>query len=147
MKLERGQLLKVPSYLIRRLKHHFYNLEKHAVTLVLGCNGLIWVGERNEAKYNMMEDDEEDSNPANSQSHLEQEGAQTLLATRLTICRIANAVRVLSKLAFSITEEVIMNLVDLSTNRGIDVHDMLAPEFCVLAAEAEVERRHKSKKS
>ncbi|KAL8152186.1 hypothetical protein V2J09_009946 [Rumex salicifolius] len=143
-KLESGQLLKVPAYLIRRRKHHFYNLEEYLVTLVIGCNGLIWVGESIEAKDNMMEEDEDSSPAADSLSH--EESAQTPLKTREIICRIANAIRVLSKLGFSVTKDVIMNLVDLSMDRSIDVHDMLAPEFFVLAAEAEAERRQKNRK-
>lgn len=87
-----------------------------------------------------MEEDEASGCPADSMS------AQTPFETREVICRIANAVRVLFKLGFSITKDVIMNLVDLSKYRNVDVHDMLAPEFFVLAAEAEAERRQKNKK-
>uniref|UniRef100_A0A7N2MM22 Uncharacterized protein n=1 Tax=Quercus lobata TaxID=97700 RepID=A0A7N2MM22_QUELO len=36
-KLERGQLLTVPSYLVRRRKQHFHHLEQCGVDLILGC--------------------------------------------------------------------------------------------------------------
>eukprot|EP00271_Cylindrocystis_brebissonii_P016426 TRINITY_DN39970_c0_g1_i1.p1 TRINITY_DN39970_c0_g1~~TRINITY_DN39970_c0_g1_i1.p1 ORF type:complete len:406 (-),score=83.55 TRINITY_DN39970_c0_g1_i1:247-1464(-) len=44
-KLEGGQLVRVPPYLIRRLKHHFCTLEPPGVGVILGCNGYVWVGQ------------------------------------------------------------------------------------------------------
>ncbi|KAL6844784.1 hypothetical protein ACP4OV_025443 [Aristida adscensionis] len=43
-KLERGQLLKVPAYLVKRQKQHCHHLEQYDVDLILGFNGFIWVG-------------------------------------------------------------------------------------------------------
>lgn len=42
-KLVGGQLIQVPSYLIRRQKQHFHVTDL-SVTVILGCNGYIWVG-------------------------------------------------------------------------------------------------------
>ncbi|XP_071688811.1 uncharacterized protein [Rutidosis leptorrhynchoides] len=44
-------------------------------------------------------------------------------------------------LGFSITIDVILEIVDLSSDKGIDIHEMLGAEFCVLVAEKEAERR------
>uniref|UniRef100_A0A2N9GWP2 K Homology domain-containing protein n=1 Tax=Fagus sylvatica TaxID=28930 RepID=A0A2N9GWP2_FAGSY len=55
-KLERGQLLTVPPYLVKRCKQHFHHVEQYGVDLILGCNGFIWVGEHVEAKDDMEED-------------------------------------------------------------------------------------------
>uniref|UniRef100_A0A0E0HVX1 S1 motif domain-containing protein n=1 Tax=Oryza nivara TaxID=4536 RepID=A0A0E0HVX1_ORYNI len=44
-KLERGQLLVVPAYLVKRRKQHFHHLEQYDVDLILGCNGFIWTAE------------------------------------------------------------------------------------------------------
>jgi exosome complex component RRP4 len=41
-KLRNGQLVRVPSGLVRRLKSHFFSLPC-GVDLILGLNGYIWV--------------------------------------------------------------------------------------------------------
>ncbi|KAK7243149.1 hypothetical protein RIF29_37936 [Crotalaria pallida] len=144
-KLNRGQLLTVPPYLVKRQKQHFHHLEQHGVDLILGCNGFIWVGEHIEAKDEMVEDQVDQSNKS-SGSLEEQEKNYTTLETRKYLCRAANAVRVLSTLGFNITSEIIVGIADLSLSLNLDIHDMLGSEFHVLVAEKEVERRRSSKK-
>ncbi|XP_043719347.1 exosome complex component RRP4 homolog [Telopea speciosissima] len=157
-KLERGQLLMVPPYLVKRRKQHFLSLvnrhkwyfhylEKISIDLILGCNGFIWVGEHVEARDNMVEDQE--TKPEQQNSKLsgismrleEQERTYTPLETRQSICRIANAVRVLSSLGLGLNVEVIMETVELSISLNLDINEMLGAEFCVQTAEREVERR------
>ncbi|GMH19040.1 hypothetical protein Nepgr_020881 [Nepenthes gracilis] len=109
-KLDRGQLLAVPCYLVKRRKQHFHQLEQYGVTLVLGCNGFIWVGEHiNINAEDSMLEDQLNKAPENidAKTNIFDEGDQTHteLETRQNICRIANAVRVLSILCFSITIE------------------------------------------
>ncbi|GAB4841183.1 exosome non-catalytic core subunit rrp4 [Ancistrocladus abbreviatus] len=147
-KLERGQLLTVPPYLVKRQKQHFHQLEQQAVTLVLGCNGFIWVGEYIEAKDNSITEEQLNKSQQGDAKSSLQEKVQTYTSfeVRQNICRIANAVRVLSTLGFSITIEVILGIVDLSTSLNLDIHDMLGAEFCVLVAEREAERRSSSTK-
>ncbi|XP_076904495.1 exosome complex component RRP4 homolog [Bidens hawaiensis] len=147
-KLEKGQMLTVSPYLVKKRKHHFSHLEEYGVDLVLGCNGIIWVGEHVEVKDKMIEDEPIPTKPEseNNKSQIsisleEQEEAYTPLKTRENICRIANAIRVLSTLGFTITVEVITEIIDMSIKMGVDVHDMLGAEFCVLVAEKEAERR------
>ncbi|GAB4829763.1 hypothetical protein Ancab_019418 [Ancistrocladus abbreviatus] len=55
-KLERGQLLIVPPYLVKRWKQHFHQTEQYVVALVRGCNGFIWVAEYIEARDNIIEE-------------------------------------------------------------------------------------------
>ncbi|KAL5134977.1 Exosome complex component RRP4 [Glycine soja] len=62
-KLNRGQLLIVPPYLVKRQKQHFHHLEEFGIDLILGCNGFIWVGEHVEAKDDMVEDQVSQSDP------------------------------------------------------------------------------------
>lgn len=151
-KLNRGQLLTVLPYLVKRQKQHFHHLEEFGIDLILGCNGFIWVGEHVEAKDDMVEDQVNQSDPQilspgkNSASLEEQEKNYTTLETRKYICRAANAVRVLSTLGFNITLEIIKGIVDLSLSMNVDIHDMLGSEFCVLVAEKEAERRSSNKK-
>ncbi|KAL7584349.1 exosome complex component RRP4 homolog isoform X1 [Lactuca sativa] len=143
-KLERGQMLTVSPYLVKRRKQHFHHLQQYGIDLILGCNGFIWVGEHVETKDNMVED-ELIKPPNKSQTTLEeQEQAYTPLETRQNICRIANAIRVLSTLGFSITLDVIQEVVDMSSSKGLNIHEMLAAEFSVLVAEREAERRSSS---
>lgn len=145
-KLERGQLLSAPSYLVKRRKQHFHQLDQYGVLLILGCNGYVWVGELVEAKDRMEVDQVNLSEEANmkSRSYMsleETEPDYTPLETRRNICRIANAVRVLSILGFNITIEVILEIFELSISENVDVHDMLGAEFCVRVAEKESDRR------
>lgn len=145
-KLERGQLLSAPSYLVKRRKQHFHQLDQYGVLLILGCNGYVWVGELVEAKDRMEVDQVNLSEEANmkSRSYIsleETEPDYTPLETRRNICRIANAVRVLSILGFNITIEVILEIFELSISENVDVHDMLGAEFCVQVAEKEADRR------
>lgn len=144
VQLERGQMLTVSPYLVKRRKQHFHHLQQYGIDLILGCNGFIWVGEHVETKDNMVED-ELIKPPNKSQTTLEeQEQAYTPLETRQNICRIANAIRVLSTLGFSITLDVIQEVVDMSSSKGLNIHEMLAAEFSVLVAEREAERRSSS---
>ncbi|KAL8252957.1 hypothetical protein R6Q59_036650 [Mikania micrantha] len=145
-KLERGQMLTVSPYLVKRRKQHFHYLEKFGIDLILGCNGFIWVGEHVEIQDKMIEDEPTKTDPENNKSPMsttleEQEQTYTPLETRQNICRIANAIRVLSTLGFSITIDVILEIVDLCTEKGLDIHQMLGAEFCVLVAEKEAKRR------
>ncbi|XP_038882865.1 exosome complex component RRP4 homolog isoform X2 [Benincasa hispida] len=151
-KLERGQLLTVPSYLVKRRKQHFHHLEQYGIDLILGCNGFIWIGEHVDPTEDMMIDDQinksEQKGPKfeGTFENQVQQRVYTPLETRQNICRTANAIRVLSILGFIMTVEVIMEIVSLSISMNIDVHEMLGSEFCVLTAEKEVERRTSSKK-
>lgn len=146
-KLEKGQLLTVPPYLVKKRKQHFHHLEQYGIDLILGCNGFIWVGEHVEVRDPMVEDLENKSDQQNStfakklMSIEEQESTYTPLETRQIICRIANAVRMLSSLGFTVTVELIMDTVDLSMSQNVDIHEMLGAEFYVRVAEREVERR------
>ncbi|KAK9077681.1 hypothetical protein SSX86_006018 [Deinandra increscens subsp. villosa] len=145
-KLERGQMLTISPYLVKRRKQHFHHLEQYGIDLILGCNGFIWVGEHVEIKDNMIEDEPTKPDSKNNKSQIsttleEQEETYTTLETRQNICKIANAIRVLTTLGFSITLDVILDIVDLSTKKGLDIHEMLGAEFCVLVAEKEAERR------
>ncbi|GFZ19475.1 ribosomal RNA processing 4 [Actinidia rufa] len=105
-KLERGQLLTVPPYLVKRRKLHFHHIEQYGIDLILGCNGFIWVGEHVGAKDDMVVDqssksEQEDVKSTTYPTSLEeQERTYTPLETRQNICRTANAVRVLSTLGF-----------------------------------------------
>ncbi|KAM3240315.1 hypothetical protein ACQJBY_053787 [Aegilops geniculata] len=126
-KLQRGQLLTVPAYLVKRRKQHFHHLEQYDADLILGCNGFVWVGE-----HVVVED----------QHKLSMEVEPfTPLETRRHICRLANAVRVLSALGFTLTVELIIQTAEASLSSNVEINNMLGAEFYVQTAEREANRR------
>nr|GMD72985.1 exosome complex component RRP4 homolog [Ipomoea batatas] len=143
-KLERGQLLIVSPYLVKKRKQHFHHLDQYQIDLILGCNGFIWIGEHVDVKDDATEDQLNKSlqpNPKSSTSMIpEEEENYTPQEIRLNICRIANAIRVLSTLGFMITVEVLLDTIGLSQSLN-HVHEMLGAEFYVMVAEKEAERR------
>ncbi|KAK3142048.1 hypothetical protein QOZ80_4BG0341530 [Eleusine coracana subsp. coracana] len=134
-KLERGQLLTVPPYLVKRRKQHFHHLEQYDVDLILGCNGFIWVGE-----HVVVSDSEKTSKMEDQKPRIELE-TFTPLETRKHICRLANAIRVLSALGFTLTVELIIETAEASASSNIEINDMLGAEFYVQTAEREAKRR------
>ncbi|XP_030552436.1 exosome complex component RRP4 homolog [Rhodamnia argentea] len=145
-KLQRGQLLSIPPYIVKRQKQHWHYLEEYGIDLILGCNGFVWVGEHVETKDEMLVDQDKPESQTSktndySMSLESREHTYTPLETRQNICRIANAIRVLSMLGFIVTIEVVMEVVNLGVSQNMDTHEMLGSEFCVLVAEREAERR------
>ncbi|KAL6903479.1 hypothetical protein ACP4OV_004292 [Aristida adscensionis] len=133
-KLERGQLLTVPAYLVKRRKQHFHHLEQYNVDLILGCNGFIWVGEH----VVVSEDTKKVEDQQNVSTEVE---IFTPLETRKHICRLSNAVRVLSALGFTLTVELIVETAEASALSNVEINDMLGAEFYVLTVEREAQRR------
>ncbi|XP_078442315.1 ribosomal RNA processing 4 [Wolffia australiana] len=125
-KLMNGQLLRVPPYLVKRRKQHFHYLEEYGLDLILGCNGLVWVGGH-------ISIPEGEGQPRGK--------SDISLDTRQHICRIANGVRVISSLGFSLTVEAVVEAAKACVSSKMDIKDMLGPEFHVQMAEREVERR------
>ncbi|KAL1542693.1 exosome non-catalytic core subunit rrp4 [Salvia divinorum] len=144
-KLKRGQLLTIPPYLVKKRKQHFHHLDQYGIDLILGCNGFVWVGEHVDVRDDMVEDlsDKSEKQKVKSWNTLgdEEVEAYTPPDTRQNICRSANAVRVLSTLGFTITVEIITEIVELSKSMDLEVHEMLGAEFYVIVAENEAERR------
>ncbi|PAN13071.1 hypothetical protein PAHAL_2G312300 [Panicum hallii] len=123
-KLERGQLLTVSPYLVKRQNQHCYHLEQYGVYLILGRNGFIWVGEHavvgETAK--LMGTELENFTPLETRNH---------------VCRLANAVHVLSALGFTLTAELIVETAEASLSSKVAVNDMVGGEFFVQTAERE----------
>ncbi|XP_024312184.1 exosome complex component RRP4 homolog isoform X2 [Brachypodium distachyon] len=132
--LQRGQLLTVPAYLVKRRKQHFHHLEQYDVDLILGCNGFIWVGQHVLVRENteLKEDQHKLSDEVDTFTSIE---------TRKHICRLANAVRVLSALGFILTIELIIQTAEASLSSNVEINAMLGAEFYVQTAEREARRR------
>lgn len=132
-KLERGQLLRIQAYLVKRRKQHFHHLEQYGIDLILGCNGFVWIGEHAEPIDSEILEDR-DNIPKDKQR-------DTPLDVRRNICRISNSVRLLSALGFALSVEAIVDTAEASISSNIDIKDMLGAEFYVQTAEREVQRR------
>uniref|UniRef100_A0A453R623 K Homology domain-containing protein n=1 Tax=Aegilops tauschii subsp. strangulata TaxID=200361 RepID=A0A453R623_AEGTS len=133
-KLQRGQLLTVPAYLVKRRKLHFHHLEQYDVDLILGCNGFIWVGEH--VVVREIADLKEDEQKLSAEAE-----TFTPIETRRHICRLANAARLLSALGFTLTVELIIQTAEASVSSNVEINDMLGAEFYVQTAEGEAKRR------
>ncbi|KAJ3680231.1 hypothetical protein LUZ60_016509 [Juncus effusus] len=132
-KLEKGQLLTVAAYLIKRRKQHFHHLEEFNVDLILGCNGFIWIGQHTET--NNITNISDDNNINNISDEFME------LETRRNICRIANAVRLLAVLGLTLTLEAVLETVKASVDADVAIGEMLGAEFYVMTVEREAERR------
>ncbi len=84
-KLEAGSLVYVPPHLIKRLKHH-YHLLPCGVSIILGCNGNVWVAP---PPKRAKADGDEKSIMSESAGDA---ATEVSLSTRETICRVRNAV-------------------------------------------------------
>ncbi|PPD76758.1 hypothetical protein GOBAR_DD26313 [Gossypium barbadense] len=126
-KLEKGQLLIIDPYLVKKSKQHFHHLEQFGIGLILG------------PRDSMVIDQAKSTEQSTVVEGINQ--AYTPLEMRQNICRIGNAIRVLTSLGFNVDLNLIMETVELSSSLKIDIHDMLGSEFHVLVAEMEAERR------
>ncbi|KAI5057665.1 hypothetical protein GOP47_0027680 [Adiantum capillus-veneris] len=142
-KLANGQLVRVPSYLIKRQKQHFHNLNSYGVDMIIGCNGYIWICAAPAAQTAAAE-------LAGATGHSAASDAIGLhnetipLKVRENICCFANSIRVLSALGFLIHLDSIIDTFDISTSMGLAIKDMLGAEFLVVIAEREAARRLQS---
>lgn len=147
-KLENGQLITTSAYLVKRRKQHFHHLEQYGVDMILGLNGYIWVGVHTDVQNLEGQGEEGDVSDQSTKSIVKSSGAatdgkenSTPLRVRENICRLANAIRVLSALGFTLSLELILDTFQMSIEWNIDIKDMLAGEFYVRIAEREAERR------
>jgi exosome complex component RRP4 len=148
LQLENGQLITTSAYLVKRQKQHFHHLEQYGVDMILGLNDYIWVGVHTDVKNLEGQGEEENGSEKSTKSIVKSSGDatdgkkdSTSLRVRENICRLANAIHVLSSLGFSLSLELILDTFQTSIDWNIDIKDMLAGEFYVRIAEREAERR------
>lgn len=96
------------------------------VDIVLGLNGLIWVGPHI---------------PRNEDGSLPDQIPQTTPAQRQAVCRVANAIKALEKLYLQIYPASIMNAYAVTLQNGISVKDMLEGRSIVMIVQSEAVRR------
>jgi exosome complex component RRP4 len=109
------------------------------VEVLLGCNGFVWVGARSAATG-------EGELPELPERTAKEKTIDTTRlfvsrARRERVCRVANAVRVLSALFLAIHPPAIEDVTRCSMEWGTDPKDMLGDAFLRRTLERETERR------
>lgn len=113
-KLANGQIVEVPPALIKRQKQHFTILEGTGVQLILGLNGVIWVS----AETKQMLEQANTSLISEAQPSAVRDITP---AERQAIARIANCIRALAKLYFSIHPASIMSVYMASLDQKVPI--------------------------
>ena len=167
-RLANGQLVRTPPTLVKRVKRHFHAVDAEAafgdetlaaaeasgdekgdgnakisaddalgVEVLLGCNGFVWVGARSAATGEGGEKDDDDG------SERIRKKARVVVSRerRERVCRVANAVRVLSALFLAIHPPAIEDVARCSVEWGTAPKDMLGDAFLRRTLERETERR------
>lgn len=110
--LKHGQLVEVSACLVKRQRQHMATFDEYGVGIILGCNGLIWVG----IPSTDAVDDSADADIDNT-SLLE------------SIARIAQSIKVLSRMQMMISTESIGQTARLSLKHGIHASEMGRADF------------------
>jgi exosome complex component RRP4 len=134
--------VKVPPYLVKRLKQHFHQLKEFGVDLILGCNGYIWVS----ATVTSVKDESFQTPAALAAAPLTGVADVEIAIShevRERICRLANCIRVLGALGLLISPDSILQTYEASIALGVAAKDILSSEFHVKIFEKEAEKRSK----
>jgi len=120
-KLRNGQLVIIPSTLVRRLKSHFFALPC-GVDIILGMNGYIWV-QKHTADHQQMGEEGFDSEAVYSNVNDEIDWM-----TRSAIARVCNIIQVFARCKVPLTDTSLNEAYDWVTEQDIDVKDILMDE-------------------
>lgn len=170
-RLADGQLVRVPPTLVKRVKRHFHAIDaanafggddglaettmsgnemsdnkrkrEHTgdVEVLLGCNGFVWVGARSAATGELNDDELNARDEDDVKKKTERVQRVVSRAQRERVCRVANAVRVLSALFLAIHPPAIEDVSLCSVEWGTSPKDMLSHAFLRRTLERETERR------
>jgi len=115
-RLGEGQVVRVPPSLVKRLKHHITEVPGHPVGVVLGTNGLVWLGPRR--------GEGEDAPPTQEE--------------REETARAAMAVRALARCHVLISPPSVARVLAAAAESAVPARDMLSARFLrrLLADEA-----------
>ena len=154
-RLTRGQCVTVPPSLIGRHKPHSHTLSHPLPPLILGRNGIIWVGfvrhlqqtasDENEKDVPMAEDAPSRQPQHNDQHSRDQQAGDN--ERKLTAeefdgeARAANAVRALGRAFLPVTPESVQSVCDLSSAQGVRSCHVCGDSFISRLLEVEAQRR------
>lgn len=129
----------------RKREHASTSLKKTGdVEVLLGCNGFVWVGARSAATGEGGDDDESNANARDEDDVKKKRFVVKRVVSRAQrerVCRVANAVRVLSALFLAIHPPAIEDVALCSVEWGTRPKDMLSHAFLRRTLERETERR------
>jgi len=118
--LKDGQLVQVSACLIKRQRQHMIILEDLGVQMILGCNGLVWVGVP-------MRDDGNDLKASMEQGMI------------ISIARAVQSIKALSHLRRMVSTLSVTKVVSLSIEMQISPPSMLGTHFLEMVAALDFE--------
>jgi exosome complex component RRP4 len=125
-KLENGQVVNVPSSLIKRLPQHYITFH-FGVDIILGRNGMIWITRSLPEEWKAQEVESHGVAPlAETLQHLSQRHARTpLLDTeRLKVARVCNSIKVLCKHNVQLDVSSISGVYEKSVELNLSCQEM-----------------------
>lgn len=128
-KLENGQLICVPSALIRRLPQHYVSLP-WGIDVILGKNGYIWITRSIPEEWKALEADADEALPTvETLQRLRKRHADTPLLPeeRMKVCRVRNAIYVLSQKCIQIYPDSIVHIYRKSVDVKMEPKKMILP--------------------
>ncbi|CAM9952959.1 unnamed protein product [Ascophyllum nodosum] len=139
-KLENGQLVSVPSVLIRRLKQHVVSLPGTGVDVILGNNGNVWITRMQPKEWRGADEGEGSMAPKaetlTRQRKLHAETASEIIGeARANISRVRNAIVALRNVFHLVNPDSILEVYRRSVSMELQPKDMLSGE-AVLALTA-----------
>lgn len=105
--LENGQIIQVSSCLVKRQRQHVASFQEYGIEIILGCNGLIWVG--------LL------ANPQGTEN-----GKEDVFTS---IARICQSIKALNKLKMMISVESISKIASTSSRLNIQPKKMGNQDF------------------
>ena len=129
-KLENGQLIIVPSSLVKRLPQHYISFP-WGIDVILGRNGYIWITRSVPEEWKNQDENQDDLTPlAETLQRLKQRHATTALLAdeRTKVARVRNAIAALCKMQLSVSPDTISTVYRLSERLEMHPTAMLNPE-------------------
>jgi exosome complex component RRP4 len=142
-KLQNGQLVVVPSSLIKRLNQHYISLP-WGIDLILGRNGFIWITRCIPEEWKAQEEDPDEMTPlAETWMRLKARHADTpmLYDEVAKIARVRNSIDILSRMQIQIHPAAIISVYRKSESSQLAVKDMLLPSNILLLTEDLVDQQ------
>ncbi|KAG6332512.1 hypothetical protein ID866_6574 [Astraeus odoratus] len=116
-KLRNGQLVVVPSVLVRRLKSHFIALPC-GVDLILGLNGYIWVSKH-------MKDGDQGEEGFDAEAVYSNQNDDIDGPTRTAISRVSNIIRVLVDHFVPLTDTLLLEAYNWVIEQDVETKDLV----------------------
>jgi exosome complex component RRP4 len=135
-KLENGQLISVPSILIKRVAQHYVTLPNIGIDVILGKNGYIWITRTIPEDWKAQEESKTNTSGSTMSGgaplaetlqnlRLRHNRTPLLLDERLKVARVYNAIKILARNFLSISPDTIMKVFTKSIEMKLEPKDMI----------------------